>query len=194
MQIKETEVFIRTKLANELPANLHYHTVDHINDVLNAALTLAKMENIDEYDLQLLKTAVLFHDSGFIVNGKNHEMVSCSIATENLSKFDFTKEETDRICGMIMATKIPQTPHNHLEEIICDADLDYLGRDDYDSISNKLFLELNEHGNMSEKDWLKLQINFLEQHHYFTVSAQKMRKEKKEQKLSMLKEKLIKIS
>ena len=93
-----------------------------------------------------------------------------------------------------MATRIPQSPHTRLEQILCDADLDYLGRDDYDSISNKLFLELNEHGNMSEKDWLKLQINFLEQHHYFTVSAQKMRKEKKEQKLSMLKEKLIKIS
>ena len=33
------------------------------------------------------------------------------------------------------ATKIPQTPLTKLEEIICDADLDYLGREDFFEIS-----------------------------------------------------------
>ena len=45
-----------------------------------------------------------------------------------------------------MATKVPQSPKNHLEEILCDCDLDYLGRDDFEKISNNLFSEWKEHG------------------------------------------------
>ena len=32
-----------------------------------------------------------------------------------------------------MATKLPPKPTNKLEEIMCDADLDYLGQKRYDS-------------------------------------------------------------
>ena len=92
---------------------------------------------------------------------------------------------------MIMATKIPQSPKNHLEEIICDADLDYLGRDDFFVIGDKLFAELSMYGIIdSENDWNKLQVTFLEKHHYFTKTALKNRKSKKEQHLVLIKSKI----
>jgi hypothetical protein len=89
---------------------------------------------------------------------------------------------------MIMATRIPQTPHNLLEEILADADLDYLGRDDFFIIGNRLYDELAMYGIVNDRyDWNRLQVRFLENHHYFTQTAIRMRKAKKEEHLQLIK-------
>jgi len=120
MKFKEAELYILEKLKNELPSNLYYHSYSHVMDVLQAAITYAEMENISEYETTLLKTAVLYHDSGFIVQSKDHEMLGCDMVQAKLPEFDYTEEEINRDQGMIMATKIQQTPHNILEQIVCD--------------------------------------------------------------------------
>src|SRR5271166_1081253 len=128
MEFEKVKKFILKKLLKELPDNLTYHSTEHIKDVYSSAKKLARLEKIEGEDLTLLLTAVLFHDSGFMQQQKEHERISCEIAMEYLPRYDYTPEQIARICGMIMATKIPQTPNNKLEEIICDSDLDYLGR------------------------------------------------------------------
>ena len=89
---------------------------------------------------------------------------------------------------MIMATKIPQSPKNKLEKIICDADLDYLGRDDFEPISNSLYKEFLDFGFVKDhNDWMQKQVGFLESHHYFTKSSQELRQPKKTDQLIKLK-------
>ena len=193
MEFEKLKKFILKKLKKELPKNLTYHGVNHIKDVFSSAKTLAKLEKVKGEDLTLLLTAVLFHDSGFMWQQYEHERVSCEIAMEYLPGFGYTPEQLERICGMIMATKIPQTPHNKLEKIICDADLDYLGRDDFFKIGNGLYEELCMYGIIDgETEWNKLQVRFLKKHKYFTKSAKKLRKAKKEEYLAMIKDKLKK--
>src|ERR1041385_5974927 len=136
------ENFILKKLESELPKNLTYHGVHHMFDVLNAALEIAANEGIiNPEDLKLLRVAVLFHDAGFIHVYKGHEEIGCEMAKEFLPKFGFNEEQIKKICGMIKATKLPQEPRTHLERIIADADLDYLGRDDFYPIAKTLFDE-----------------------------------------------------
>jgi len=191
MELEKVKKFILGKLKKELPKNLTYHGTDHVHDVYGSAETLAKMEKVTGEDLTLLLTAALFHDSGFIRQQNGHELVSCEIARQYLPKYDYTPEQIEKICGMIMATKIPQTPHNKLEEIICDADLDYLGRKDFFKVGNGLYEELCMYGIInSESEWNKLQIGFIEKHEYFTKSAIKLRKAQKEQYVAMIREKL----
>lgn len=193
MELEKAEKYIYQKLKKEWPKHLYYHSMNHVEDVLNAAINLAKFEKINENDFQLLKIAVLLHDSGFILKVKHHEKAGCHIAKEILPQFDFTQNQIKTICGMIMATKIPQTPHNQLEEIICDADLDYLGRNDYAIISQRLYMEININKTLDYVGWLKLQIGFLEKHHYFTATAIKMRSRKKAKTLEKLKKELLKL-
>ncbi len=193
MQFENVKEFILAKLKNELPENLTYHSLGHIKDVYKAAQQLAELEQISGEDLTLLLTAVLFHDSGFLVQQKEHEQLGCDIARQYLPEYDYSSQQIERICGMIMATRIPQTPHNKLEEIICDADLDYLGRDDFFKIGNYLYDELCMYGLIqTENDWNQLQVRFLENHSYFTASAQKLRKAKKEAHLALVKSKITK--
>jgi hypothetical protein len=67
-----------------------------------------------------------------------------------------------------------------LEQIICDADLDYLGRTDFWLIGNKLFLELKALEILkTDIEWNRLQKSFLNSHQYFTSSARKLRGEMK---------------
>ncbi len=191
MKYAEVKEFILNKLKNELPDHLSYHSVGHVKDVVRSCKEIADREDISNTDLTLLLTAALFHDSGFLINSKNHEELSCGIAKEHLPDYGYNNEDIERICGMIRATKVPQKPQNHLEEIICDADLDYLGRDDFFTIGGKLFDELCVYGILSTEDeWNELQVKFLEAHHYFTKTAIELRQKKKDENLAAVKAKL----
>lgn len=191
MQFKEVKKFILGKLKKELPKHLFYHSIEHINDVYDSAKAIAKSEKISKEEKDLLLTAALFHDAGFIIDQKEHERLSAEMAEKYLPEYGYTPEQIKIIRGMIMATKIPQSPKTKLEQILCDADLDYLGRDDFFTIGDKLFAELSMYGIIdSENDWNKLQVNFLSKHHYFTATAIRNRKEKKEQHLELIKSKI----
>lgn len=177
MQIQQAREFILDKLNKELPEHFYYHNATHAIDVYTAARLIAESEGIGGHETHLLLTAALYHDSGFLVGGQTaHELRSCEIVRLNLPGFGYSPEDIEQVCDIIMATKIPQNPHNHLGEIICDADLDYLGRNDFFVLSKKLFSELViTDGLKTEQEWDKQQIVFLQNHHYFTKTALALR-------------------
>jgi uncharacterized protein len=194
MELARAEQFILDKLQKELPEYLYYHSFSHTQDVLAAALRIAEDEGVKGEDGMLLRTAALYHDAGFIIQNKDHEEIGCDIARKTLPNFDYTDDAIRIICGMIMATKIPQSPGNLLEEIICDADLDYLGREDFWTISNNLYKELNNFNQLNKEEWYKLQIIFFEQHYYFTPSVIKLRTQKKKEHLKRIKQLLAQLT
>ena len=193
MNFQAAEKIIIDRLKRELPPTLSYHTVNHTIDVINAASQLAENEKINKKETTLLKTAALFHDTGFLEQYDCNEPIGCKIAEETLPPLGYTDEDIDIIKKLIMATKIPQTPSNKLEKIICDADLDYLGRDDFTEISQRLRDELKyHHQEFSDQEWLDFEIRFLEKHNYFTETARNMRNERKQKYLNKLKYELEK--
>ncbi len=193
MDYSASKNYILEKLDKELSPDLYYHGLHHTLDVLDAAEFICKEENINEHDTILLKTAALFHDAGFLRNNLNHEVLGCDIVRESLPEFGYSKTAIEHICGMIMSTKIPQSPKNKLEQIICDADLDYLGRDDFKKIGDTLFEELKAyHYLKTREEWDEMQINFLEKHTFFTESSRIKRQPKKATHLANLKEKVKK--
>jgi predicted metal-dependent HD superfamily phosphohydrolase len=181
MEFLKAKLHINKRLKKELSKYLYYHSTEHIKDVYNCVKQIAGNEGIKGENLKLLLIAAMYHDSGFMIDAKDHEKLSCDIVRETLPDFGFSTDQIKKICGMIMATKIPQKPQNHLEEILCDADLDYLGREDFFKIGNYLFEELKAYKIVTtERDWNLLQIRFLEQHNYFTKIAIAIRKPQKE--------------
>jgi uncharacterized protein len=179
---------ILLKLSNQLAPTLFYHGVHHTIDVEEAAISIAFKEKItNPEELFLLKVGCLYHDTGFLFTYRDHELAGCELARKELPAYGFTKQQLDIICGLIMATKIPQTPHTRLEEIICDADLDYLGRGDFFPISETLFEELKARNVVaSTYDWNVIQINFFKQHRYCTATSKHLRAAKKQQHLEMI--------
>ena len=189
MDIQKAEDYVFDKLNENLSDSLFYHGVHHTIDVTNAALQLAIAEGIENKEkLILIQTAALYHDLGFITTYNGHELESCRLARVSLPNFGYNQDQIDIVCGMIMATKIPQTPTNHLERIIADADLDYLGREDFQSVAQSLYEELQERELVTDHDtWNKVQISFLENHQYWTETARKWRNNAKQKRLNELK-------
>lgn len=191
LQLKST---ILELLRTDLDQRLTYHCLAHTEDVLEQAQRIALTEGITDPKLLLLiKIAALFHDTGFLRTYKGHEEESCRIMEEYVRDHDLTKRDIEMIKGMIRATKVPQTPHNLSEKILCDADLDYLGRDDFKPISETLKDEFLVYGIIkTEQDWDDMQVSFFESHRYFTGTSLQNRYPLKMKHLQALKQKVLK--
>ncbi len=185
----KAERHIMKILEDELSPKLLYHSINHTIDVTQAVERLAIMEGITDEDLFLLKSAATYHDAGFVERYDKNEEIGIRMAREVLPKYGYTTKQLDIIDGLIKSTEIPQSPKTHLEQIMCDADLDYLGRDDFHVIADYLRRELREHNKLnSDRMWDEIQIKFLNQHTYFTKSAIQLRQAKKEKHLREIEE------
>lgn len=181
IQFTDIQEIILDKLEKELPDFLFYHNVKHTVDVVTEVELIGWAEGCSDEEILILKTAGLFHDVGHTVAYDNHEYHGTVIAREMLPKYNYSPEQIERICSIIMSTKLPPKPANLLEEIICDSDLDYLGRSDFIPVSNTLFEELKAQNKMgSLNDWNKLQVKFISGHQYFTNTARSLREVNKQ--------------
>lgn len=188
VRFDDIEETVLNMLEEKLPKNLYYHNLKHTIDVTTQVEIIGRSEGITDYEMLMLKTAAIFHDTGFTRTYKDHEEAGCEIAREYLPKYDYTPEQIDFICSLIMKTKLPPKPETLLEQIICDADLDYLGRADFIPVSGNLYRELRERGAIEDdiNKWNKMQIKFIEGHQYFTNSAKKMRDVNKNNQLEAI--------
>lgn len=176
MKTSKLKTFIIQKLKSEITPTLSYHGVHHTIEVLTVCNDYIKRLNINKHDAGLLRTAALFHDTGFIWTYTNHEERGVEFARQILPEWGYQDDEIEAISNMILATKIPQKPMNLLEEVLCDADLDYLGTDRFLTTGKSLYLELSSHNVIHEEEmWDQLQINFLSNHYYHTDFAKTYR-------------------
>lgn len=187
IQFTDIQEMILDRLEKELPDYLYYHNVKHTVDVVTEVELMGWAEGCSDEELLLLKTAGLFHDAGHTIEYDNHEYHGTQMAREMLPEFSYSSEQIDTICDIIMATKLPPQPSNLLEEIICDADLDYLGRSDFIPVSNTLYDELKAQNKIgSFNDWNKLQVKFISGHQYFTKTARSLREVNKQKQIERI--------
>lgn len=169
---------ILNKLKASLPEEIVYHDLSHTLDVEKAALRLAKLEGLNEEETLILRTAVLYHDSGYIISNIENEKYAINLAIKILPKYGFNSEQIDQIVEIIKATQHSnRVPVTLLEKIMCDADHDYFGRADYYTVAQKLRIELENYGTvMTNKEWVRFQINYLENVHvFYTETAKNIR-------------------
>lgn len=187
-QFTDLQEIVLDKLGRELPSYLYYHDVRHTIDVVNQAEIIGIGEGVDDESILLLKTAALFHDIGHTISYEEHEYHGTQIAREMLPAFNYTPEQIDEICRIIMATKMPPNPQDLLEKIICDSDLDYLGRRDFINVSNTLYDELKEQNKIGTlNDWNQLQVKFLTAHSFYTETSRKLREVNKQSQIERIK-------
>ncbi len=192
VKFTDLQEFMLDKLERELPEHLYYHNVKHTVDVVTQVELIAWGESVTDEEILLLKTAALFHDSGHIIEYDDHEYNSTVLAQEYLPKYNYSQKQIEWICELIMATKLPPNPKNKLEAIMCDADLDYLGRSDMIPVSGNLYKELKKQNKIeSLNDWNKMQMRFISGHQYFTTTARNLREVNKQKQIERIKNLII---
>lgn len=161
-----------TNVAGELMPKLPYHNFRHAIDVYTAANTLSLLGEVNYEDRFLLKTSALLHDIIVVPGLKDNEERSTEFARQYLPKIGYSPDQTEKIGRLILATKMPQNPNGFLEQVLCDADLDNLGRPDFFELGEKVRAELRLPNN---ERWYQIQIQFLKNHQYHTEVARKLR-------------------
>jgi uncharacterized protein len=162
-----------------------YHGWMHTKSFYDAVCYLAPLEGIGDNDFEKLKIASLYHDTGYTTGiAEDHEYQSAVIAHQELSSFGVDKCDIDDICKLILST-IPNTiPVGIFEEIMHDADYEYIGRDYYTYVVELLRRERG----ILHSVWKREQIAFLERHKFITSSAQKIFNRQKEINIKKLKD------
>jgi len=190
MNVRRLKKIITDKINSEIPPNLKYHGLHHtigVYDVCNAYIRRLKIKPHEAY---LLRSAALTHDIGILSTYSDHETAGIEYINELLPQLGYSKKDIRIISKMIESTRLPQNPKTLLEKVICDADLDYIGTDQFYSIGNTLFEEFLLYGVVkNEKEWDLLQINFLENHYFHTEFAKKNRQPVKQVYIQELRKK-----
>lgn len=191
--LQNIESYVTQLFENVLKFEYTYHTIQHTINVVNSVKEIAKHEKIDAEDLVLLQIAAWFHDTGYTVTKEGHEIESTKIATQFLKDNNVDEKSITVVNELILATVFNYQPKNTIEKIICDADFYHLGKEDYETSIELLREEwkLGELLEYSDKEWLQINISFLENKHQFkTDYAKKKWQVQKEQNIIKLKEKL----
>jgi predicted metal-dependent HD superfamily phosphohydrolase len=168
-----------------------YHNINHTYDVVSAAKKIADHYQLDDRDYFAVLVAAWFHDIAYSSGAENHEEKGVVIATDFLRGFDLDDELIQLISGCILATKLPQSPADILQSIICDADLFHLGTSDFREKTKLLRKEFNTLNgtDISKADWRKKTIQLMEEHEYHTDYCRLLLNETKQSNLDELKRK-----
>ena len=198
-RLKIVDQYIRELFRDELPSAIKYHNADHTlhptKGVVAVANRIALSENISEHDRELLIAAAYFHDTGYIREYDKNEPIAARMAGRILKLIGYKPDDIKKVQKMILATDLARKPQSLVEKILCDADLDHLGRDDFFKRDGKLRKGRSARGIdvSDEAKWYKGTLALISNHRYYTESQKKQREEKKQQNIKQLEKKLEKI-
>lgn len=195
-RLKIVDQYIRELFKDELPAGIKYHDSNHTlhptKGVVAVANRIALSENISEHDRELVIAAAYFHDTGYIREYSKNEPIAARAAGRVLKLIGYRPDEIKKVQKMILATDLECEPQTHLEKILCDADLDHLGREDFFELDAKIREGRRERGLDVADDakWYKATLEIIKTHPYHTESQKKLREKKKQANIKSLLKKL----
>jgi predicted metal-dependent HD superfamily phosphohydrolase len=195
-RLKTVDQYIRELFRDELPDGIKFHNANHTlhptKGVVAAANRIAKNEGISENDRELLITAAYFHDTGYIREYENNEPIAARMAFRILKLIGYKPKEVEKIQKMILSTDLDREPKTHVEKILCDADLDHLGREDFFKLDVRLREGRGARGIDVSDDviWYRGTLELLKKHQYYTQSQKKLREKRKQKNIKMLLNKL----
>lgn len=198
-RLKIVDRYIRDLFRDELPGGIKYHNADHTlhptKGVAAVANRIAISEKISEHERELLITAAYFHDTGYIREFDNNEPIAARMAGRILKLIGYEPFEIEKVQNMILSTDLDCEPKTHAEMILCDADFDHLGREDFFKLDGKLRDGRRSRGvDVSDDEkWYKGTLEILKNHQYYTGTQKKLRGEKKKENIKRLLNKLERI-
>ncbi len=194
--LANSEIYLREFLSENIGAEYVFHDLQHTINVVEAVVEIGKGSNLSERELFLLQLAAWFHDSGYTQGAEGHEERSAEYARRFLQEQGVSNEDIQVISRCILATKLEDEPKDLLEEIICDADLSHLGKKSYWDRCGRIRQELllTKGRSMSEQEWVEFELNFMNNHRYFTELAEELYNSRKLKHIKQLRKQQLRLN
>jgi len=190
--LQRIDTYVTELFREQVKPELVYHSLAHTQSVVKAAEHLASHYQLEETQYFTVLAAAWFHDTGYLLAAPaQHEEKGAELAAAFLTENGVSAAIITTVRACILATKLPQSPANLLEQIVCDSDLFHLGGDDFKERTKLLRKEMEQltGQSISGGEWRLKNIKFLQSHQYFTDYARISQKKGKADNLRRLLEK-----
>lgn len=188
--VSQTLEYIQVLFSDQVSTDYGYHNLAHTLSVLESVREIGAACRLSEQELEVLELAALFHDAGYSVTHIDHESRGAKMAYDYLIEQQYNADLAERVSNCIRSTDIKIEPQNLLEEILCDADLSYLGTTDFFQNVAQLRLEweVTLPSAYNDAEWRQVNINFFERHRFYTSYAQERYGQLKQKHLAIWRE------
>jgi len=126
--------------------------------------------------MEILLLSAWFHDTGYMETYTGHEEKSVEIATAFLQQEEYPEERIQEIADCILATRNDQPASTLLQEILIDADISNIGKENFFSNAELLRVEWEIYLKkfFTDAEWAQFQLDFLLSTTFRTQAAQRI--------------------
>lgn len=192
--VEEAKKHVYHLLDAKLNPGIVYHTKEHTTNVLENAEKIGTETGLNGEEMNLLRIAALFHDTGYIEGNKEHEVKSAALARKFLEERNVHEEIIQNVEKAVLSTKIPQKPEDNIAAVLCDADLSHLASKNYFDLVEKMRKEKSyfEQKTLDEYQFLFQSLEFFMAHNFKTEYGLNVLQPQKEENEKELRKKLAK--
>lgn len=187
--LEKVQKYVESFCKKSLPAELHYHNLDHTREMVGNIREIGEAENLSQDELETALIAGWFHDAGFAFQYVGHEKASAELADTYLREQKVSDAKIVAVKEAIMATDLALQPHCEIDRVVRDADTLHVGKENYKERMYALMREQSAIAGdeVSEKDAIKDTIKFYYSHQFYTEYAEKKYGPTKQSNLKRLK-------
>ncbi|AMJ67971.1 metal-dependent phosphohydrolase [Hymenobacter sp. PAMC 26628] len=160
-------------LETQLAPTLTYHTLRHTTTVAKEARALAAAAGLGPADTEALLVAAWWHDTGYLDVYDGHEYRSMERAAAWLAEQGVPAERIELVQTLIQATHRDEAAETELQQLLVDADMSNLARDDFQASAELLRTEWEVAlgKTYTSGEWAELQLTFMQAHHYHSEAG-----------------------
>ncbi|TGE27353.1 Pycsar system effector family protein [Hymenobacter metallicola] len=177
--IKKAKAHITTLFEEKLPKPLVYHSFKHTATTVKEAKALGEATELSPEDLEALVLAAWFHDAGYTEVYDGHEYRSMELAEQWLQAQGYPADRVAVVKDIIRATHRDETPKTELQQLLVDADMSSMGREEFFANGELLRAEWETVLGKSydSVEWAETQLDFLLSSKFLTDAAKDRYKE-----------------
>ena len=167
--IEELQRAATAYLEANLDKHYTYHNAEHTLEVCNAVKLFTENSTLPETTVSALKIAAIFHDFGYLVRSFDNEKLSQPYLETFGRRLGIEEKILLEANALILETVFPYKPVTPAGKLLCDADVEYIGRKDFFNKAELFRQELSGRGVVyTNKEWWRLEVEFLQQNSFFT--------------------------
>lgn len=177
--LKKAKAYVTQLLEAKLPPQLVYHSLKHTATVVKEARNLGEDAGLEAPDQEALLLAAWFHDTGYTEVYDGHEYRSMELAERWLREQGYPEQRIQLVKDTIRATHRDEPRETELQQLLVDADMSGMGRDDFFANAELLRAEweTTQGKTYSSVEWAESQLDFLLSAKFHTEAAKARYKE-----------------
>ena len=180
-------------LEKNLGKRYTYHNQAHTLEVCNAVKLFAEHTELPPETYAALRIAAIFHDFGYLERSFDNEKLALPYIQDFGRQFGIAESILLAANDMILETTFPYQPSSAAGKLLCDADIEYIGRECFIEQAELFRKELSSDNIVyTERDWWSFELKFLQENTFFTPIVQSLRNAGRLRNLEKVRQLLLK--